>query len=159
METEYACLRFYEDGTVIGKRAISILKLEIKDSFVYKGTWSVSENKIELHLNKVKDVNDTIFKNISAEEERNMKYAGHITTDDEIIKDGVYAGTIKGNTIEIGSMIFSKGVLLIFLSAYCPLRSLRYGSFSMKASSSDHCCAAVLAPSSTSVISACVAGT
>ena len=108
METEYASLRFYEDGTVIGKRAIAILKVEIKDSFVYKGTWNVSENKIELHLNKVKDVNDTIFKNISAEEERNMKYAGHITTDDEIIKEGVYSGTIKGNTIEIGTMVFSK---------------------------------------------------
>ena len=106
--TKYASLRFYEDGTVIGKREIAILKLDVKDSFVYKGTWSVTENNLKLHLEKVQDVDDTVFHHISAEEERNMKYAGHITTDDDLVKAGVYRGTIKGNTLEIGSMVFSK---------------------------------------------------
>ncbi|MEQ8302047.1 MAG: hypothetical protein RIB47_01555 [Cyclobacteriaceae bacterium] len=107
-DIEYASLRFYEDGTVIGKRDIAILKLEMEDSYVYKGTWSVLENKLKFHLEKVQDVDDTIFKYISAEEQRDMKYAGHITVDDDLIKDGFYTGTIKGDTIEVGSMVFSK---------------------------------------------------
>ncbi len=106
--TQYACLRFYEDGTVIAKRDLAILKLEVEESFVYKGNWSVSEQNIELQLDKVKDVDDTVSLNISPEEERDMKYAGHITHDDDLIKAGVYRGTIKGDTLQIGSMTFSK---------------------------------------------------
>ena len=37
-----------------------------------------------------------------------MKYAGHITHDDDLIKAGFYTGKIVGDTLQIGSMTFSK---------------------------------------------------
>jgi hypothetical protein len=106
--TQYACLRFYEDGTVIAKRDIAILKLAIEDSYVYKGSWSVSENNISLQLDKVTNIDDTVSLDISPEEKRDMKYAGHISHDDDLIKAGFYTGTIKGDVLQIGSMTFSK---------------------------------------------------
>ena len=102
----YANLRFYEDGILIGIRDRRILKKENEDSFVYKGTWEVNEDKIKIILNKVKDVDDSIYFYISPEEKRDMKYAGHITHDHDIIKEGVYQGTLRENTIKIGKFLF-----------------------------------------------------
>ncbi|TCP28674.1 hypothetical protein EV195_101855 [Tenacibaculum skagerrakense] len=106
-ETEYANLRFYEDGVVIGIRQQAVLKKENPDSYVYKGTYIVKENTIELELNKVSDVNDKIFHYISPEEQRNMKYAGHIADDNDLIKQGKYKGHILGDSLTIGKFKFN----------------------------------------------------
>ena len=105
--TVYACLRFYEDGTIIGIRDRSILKLEDSSSFVYKGIWSLKENRLHFNLEKVKEIDDAVKHTISKEEERNMKYAGHVANDYSLIKNGIYSGTVKGNTLYLNDFHFT----------------------------------------------------
>ena len=106
-ETVYANLRFYEDGTVIGIRQQSVLKKENPGSFVYKGTYMLSGNKIEFTLDKVVDTDDTVFHYITPEEQRDMKFAGHIANDDDLIKAGTYKGLIIGSSLQIGKYEFN----------------------------------------------------
>ena len=103
--TDYAALRFYEDGKVIGIRKAQIPSLEHPDSFTYKGTWKVSKNNLSIELEKVTDVEDNIEVYISPEETRDMKYAGHIADDDSLIKAGQYTFTINGGTLEFPSQL------------------------------------------------------
>lgn len=104
--TVYANLRFYEDGALIGLRDRGILKIENIDSFVYKGNWEINEDKIKIILNKVKDIDDSVYLYISPEEKRDMKYAGHITHDSDLIKEGIYQGVLRESTIKIGNFLF-----------------------------------------------------
>lgn len=107
-ETEYADLRFYEDGTVIGIRKQAIPKKENPDSFVYQGRYSQNENRIDFTLKKVVDTDDRVVHHISSEEQRNMKYAGHIVSDDDLIQAGTYSGVIAENSLQIGEFEFRR---------------------------------------------------
>lgn len=106
--TIYSSLRFYENGTVIGIRDRGILKIENENSFVYKGIWNSSENTIQFNLDKIRDIDDSVNLNISDEEHRDMKYAGHIAIDSDLIMAGNYKGTIQGNQIIVNSFTFTK---------------------------------------------------
>ncbi|RMG68824.1 MAG: hypothetical protein D6722_11340 [Bacteroidetes bacterium] len=98
----HASLRFYEDGTVIGIRSSAFPKREMPDSFTLKGTFTVQKNRLALSLEKVREVDDTIFTYISPEEQREMKYYGEIADDNSLIKAGLYQGRISGHTLLIG---------------------------------------------------------
>jgi hypothetical protein len=104
--TIYANLRFYENGTVIGIRDRGILKIENENSYVYKGQWQTKENTIEFNLEKIKDVNDKVDLDISEHEHRDMKYAGHVANNDDIIKAGIFKGLIKDNSLHVGKFKF-----------------------------------------------------
>lgn len=100
--TERASLRFYEDGTLLGIRLAKIPHGDLPDTFTYKGTWQVEKNKLSFQLKKVTDVDDTIDPYIPYEDQRQMKYAGHIANDDSLIKAGNYEGIIQNGALKIG---------------------------------------------------------
>lgn len=103
---DYACLRFYENGQVIGSRSRGILKIEEEESFVYKGQWKLDKNKLSITLKKVKNIDDSLEIYISPEDRRNMKYAGSIADDSSLIKEGDYRATIKGERLDFGNFDF-----------------------------------------------------
>ena len=106
--TIYANLRFYDDGTIIGIRSIEIPKVNFEGSFTMIGSWTVDKNKLNLTLQKIVEIDDTIKIDVTEDEERQMKYAGKIADDNSLIKAGEFQGIIQGNNITIGNHVFTK---------------------------------------------------